>query len=119
MDPGVGLVFDVDCELKSKDRGILTIRDCNALKYYERHGDRALLESACGLDCWGFPKGIRRFHPDLKMTCLKVPPRKSVDEPACIWEVTMDPTHSSLVNPELPEYARRAAAKADWDRPLR
>jgi len=119
VDPGVGLIFDVDCELKSKDLGILTIKDCNALRYYERHGDRGLLESACGLDCWGFPKGIRRFHPDLSMKCLKVPPRQSPDEPACIWEVRMDPSHSSLVNPDLPEYAQKAAAKADWDLPLR
>lgn len=118
MDPEVGMVFDIEYELKDKNHGIVTVHDCNALKYFEKHGDRALLENACGMDMWGFGRCVRRFHPDLRMNCLKCPPRKSPDEVACIWEITLDPTHASLVNPDFPEFVQRAQAKADWDWPL-
>jgi hypothetical protein len=118
IDPGVGLVFDMEFELKDKTHGIVTIKDCNALRYMEKHGDTALQENACGLDIWGFPKAARGFHPDLRMNCIKCAPRKSPDEPACVWEVTVDPEHRSLVNPDLPEYAQRAQAKSDWDQPM-
>lgn len=118
VDPGVGMIFDIDCELKDKNHGILTIKMCTALRFAERHGDTEAQENGCGIDVWAIPKTVRSLHPDMVAIPLKLPPRKSPDEPACIWEIKMDPTHPRIVNPELSKYAQLAMAKADWNWPL-
>jgi len=111
------LVGEVKGELVNNDpnHGILTIVRCLALEYFERHADVKLLESTCAIDCFSFPRYVKRFHPDLTVRCLKIPPRKSKDEVACQWEIFMDPTHSSCVGEGLPEWAKEAQRKADLD----
>ncbi len=90
VDPGAGGVFpDLTCELKDKNYGLVTIGDCLALRYWERHGDSVLQEHSCKLDVWAFDLYAKQFHPKMQMNCLKQPPRKNKDEIACQWEVKL------------------------------
>lgn len=88
VDPGGGAIFpDFSCELKNSGLGILTIRRCLGLEYYERHGEIELQKHACEvLDAEGFQRAASLFNPNIKVKALKLPPRKSKDEVACIWE---------------------------------
>ena len=87
-DPGGGAIFpEFECELKDKNYGILTIRRCLGLEYYERHGEREMQKHACEvLDVEGFQAAAGLFSPRIKVRALKLPPRKSADEIACQWE---------------------------------
>ncbi|MFC1944082.1 hypothetical protein ACFLX5_01060 [Chloroflexota bacterium] len=118
IDPGIGMIFDIDCELKDQNHGILTINNCTALSFFERKGDTQAQENGCCIDVWSMTKVVRVLDPDLVAIPMKLPPRKGPDEPACIWEIKKDPTRPSLAHSGLPEYAREAAAKADWNWPL-
>jgi hypothetical protein len=89
-DPGSGVFMDMDVELSDENHGIMTIKRCNSLEYFERHGETVLQKNACDIDVWGFPKAASRFNPDMKVTPLKLPPRKSKDGIACQWEVKIE-----------------------------
>jgi hypothetical protein len=89
-DPGSAVFTDMDVELLDEGHGIMTMKRCNSLEYFERHGDTVLQKYGCGLDVWGFPQAASRFNPDMKVTPLKLPPRKSKDEIACQWEVKIE-----------------------------
>ena len=93
IDPGAGGIWPEDgfeLELKDKNTGILTIKNCVALNYLEKTGNRAYQKLACEvLDGEGFADAARVFNPNIKTTPLKLPPRESKDEIACQWEFEM------------------------------
>jgi len=89
--PGLAGIQDVQCELKNKNHGIYTVNRCLALEYAERHGDTVLLKHGCEeIDMEAFERLPRLFNPKIKMTCLKLPPRKNKDEIACQWEFELE-----------------------------
>ena len=92
VSPGAGAVWPgCIAELKDKNHGILTIPRCLGLDYYERHGDWELQKYICGvLDMEAIQEAADFFNPKIKVTNLKLPPRKSKDEPACIWEFRLE-----------------------------
>jgi hypothetical protein len=93
VDPGAAGVWPgCEFELKNANRGKITIKDCLPLRYFERHGERELanLKHTCEeLDGVGFSIGARDFNPKMKVIPLKLPPRRSRDEIACQWQVTL------------------------------
>jgi len=91
-DPGSGGVFpEFVCDLRNDKVGVLTIKRCLGLEYYERHGDRELQKHACEvLDVEGFADAAHLFNPKIKVTPLKLPPRKSPDDIACQWEFRLE-----------------------------
>ncbi len=89
IDPGVAGIMEVECELKDKNVGILTVKSCRALDYFERHAHEELLKHGCGLDVWAYEMYAKEFNPKIKTTCLKLPPRKNREEIACQWEFRM------------------------------
>ena len=92
IDPGAGGVVWTDCDwdLKNKNHAVLTIRICRSLEYFERHQDTAALENGCGMEEWGLQGAANIFNPKIKVKALKLPPRKSKDEVACLWEFKME-----------------------------
>ena len=87
VDPGGGGILDLKCELKHRNDGILTVTRCRGLEYFERHGETAAQKNACEvLDAEGFAQAAHFFNPNIKVTPLKLPPRKSQNEIACQWE---------------------------------
>jgi len=90
IDPGAGAIWPengFEVRLKDKNTGVLTIKNCVALNYLEKTGNRAYQKLACEvLDGEGFADAARVFNSKIKTTPLKLPPRKSNDEIACQWE---------------------------------
>lgn len=81
----------VEFELKSKNHGIMTVRRCFSLEYFERHQDGSLQRLACeeiDLPAWEWL--AHQFNPKIKFRALKMPPRKSKDDIACQYEFTLD-----------------------------
>lgn len=92
VDPGFGGICDLHCELKNNNEGILTVRQCRALDYWERHGDTKEIENACGVEEEiSLIAFARTVNPNIKVRPLKLPPRKSRDEIACQWEFKLEP----------------------------
>jgi hypothetical protein len=64
---------------------------CHALDYFEKHKDETLLKQACDGLCIPYnQRSADWFNPKIKWTAVKLPPRKSKDEPACIWDITLE-----------------------------
>jgi len=84
---GGGIWPDFRCEMKDARCGVLTIRRCRSLEYFERHGETVLQKHACEvLDLEGFEQAAHYFNPNIKVVPVKLPPRKSSEDIACVWE---------------------------------
>ena len=83
-------IYEFHMELKNRNHGILTITRCRTLEFFERHKRTAMMESVCcdpkGLEHQMFQMIGHHFSPRIKVTPLKLPPRKSQDEIACQWD---------------------------------
>jgi len=92
IDAGSGAVFPgLICDLIDKNHGILTVKRCLGLDYWERHGETELQKHECEtVDAEGFQDLASLFNPKMKATALKIPPRKSKDEIACQWEFKLE-----------------------------
>ena len=92
IDIGAGGIWpDFRCEMKDTKHGILTIRRCRSLEYFERHGETVLQKHACEvLDLEGFEQAAHYFNPGIKVVPVKLPPRKTDDEIACQWEFKIE-----------------------------
>ena len=87
----LGGLYDVDVKLIDKNHGQYTIWRCNSLDYFERHGDMALLKQGCERLCVPLNQlAAECFNPKIKWLLIKLPPRQSKDEPACIWEIKLE-----------------------------
>lgn len=83
-------MLELDLVLKNKNHGIMTVKRCLSLDYFERHNDTGLRELGCEiLDKEIIPEYARLVNPDIRTTCLKLPPRKSKEDIACQWEFTL------------------------------
>jgi len=90
-DPGTLGVWDMDFELKNKNHGILTVKSCRPLQYFERHEDVEAQRYTCEvIEVQGMEETAAPINPRIKVTPLKLPPRKSKDESACQWEFKLE-----------------------------
>lgn len=93
VHPGVGGLYPTKVELKGPNEGEFTITKCNSLEYWERVGDDAKIEaicSECGTDWILWQNAAEMINPKMKVTAVKLPPRKSKDEIACKWNVRIE-----------------------------
>lgn len=87
----LGGLFDIDTEMIDKNHGRYTITHCNSLDYFEKHGDEKLLKQACEGLCIPYnQRSADWFNPKIKWVPVKLPPRKSKDEPACVWDIYLE-----------------------------
>lgn len=93
MDPQFPLeIWGITWELKNNNHGIFTVNNCRALERFEKLGDTKMMLSMCDLDFKAFEKIARFFNPNMKVTALKLPPRKGSNEIACRFEFKLEPT---------------------------
>ncbi|MFC1943996.1 DUF6125 family protein [Chloroflexota bacterium] len=91
MDPGLSLgIFDIEWDLKNPDHGIFTVNRCNTLEYLEREGKGYEVFLCQEEEPRNFADAARSFNSDMKVTALKLPPRKSNDQIACQWEFKLE-----------------------------
>jgi len=82
-----GLEYEVEFDLKSQTHGIYTIKRCRSLEYFERHREGKILKYVCQvIDKEAMETTARLFDPNMEVTPLKLPPRESRDEVACVWK---------------------------------
>ena len=88
LSASLGALYDIDVELKDKNHGEYTIHRCHSLDYFERHGDLPLLKQGCENLCIPLNQlSGECFNPKIRWIPIKLPPRESKDEPACVWEI--------------------------------
>ena len=91
MSASLGGLFHIDCELFDKEHGRYTITKCHSLDYFEKHHDPKLLKQACEGLCIPYnQRSADWFDPKIKWVPVKLPPRKSPSEPACVWDIYLE-----------------------------
>lgn len=85
-------LFELEWDLKNKNHGILTIKTCKGYDYYSlRRGEDFCNNYLCkDLETAAFDAYTAAFNPKIKVTDLKLPPRKSPHEPICQWEFKLE-----------------------------
>ena len=86
IDPGGEAISDMDFDLRNRNHGILTFTRCGPLEWCERHKDPRRQKQACDMDIEWFNTWAHFLNPKMEVTPVKLPPRESKDEVACIWE---------------------------------
>jgi hypothetical protein len=85
--------YDSTYDVKNNNHAILTIITCPTLLFWERHGNNKAIDICCsvgGVEEITIVEYAKFVNPDIKVTALKVPPRKSKDDIACQWELKLE-----------------------------
>ncbi len=72
-------------EIVDANTAILTVTNCPTLNALEKEGEGRENQICKIVDPIIFKAYASFFNPDVEVTCLKSPPRKSQDEIACKW----------------------------------
>ena len=92
VDPGFGVWFELEFDLKNENHGIMTVTRCNPLLMFERNKDNDLQKVVCEeIEVPMFQVVAEYFNPDMKATALKLPPRSSDSDIPCQWEFKVEP----------------------------
>ena len=77
-------------EVEGSGRAVFTVTSCPTLTALEKEGEGRENE-ICGIVESKILEGYASFFsPDIKVKCLKLPPRKRKDEICCQWEFTQN-----------------------------
>ena len=88
LDNNIGPLFPVEYEIKNPNHVIMTIVQCRSLVYFEREAPQMIEPT-----CYQLEEQVMRkylVNPKVKVTPLKLPPRKNQEEIACRWEFKME-----------------------------
>jgi hypothetical protein len=88
LDNTVGGIFPVEYEIINPNHVIATVRKCLSLEYFEREAPERIHPMCHEIEPLIFAKYL--INPKIKVTALKLPPRKSPDEIACKWEYKLE-----------------------------
>lgn len=83
-------VFVRNYELKNKNLGIMTFVRCKNLDWMEQHAPERIIPVCHQLEKPALENYAHVINPKIKLTALKVPPRKSPAEIACVWEFKLE-----------------------------
>ena len=78
-----------EMEIKNSNLAVLTIHNCPTLSAIEKEGtgrEKLICED---LTTILFSKIAHYFNPKIKVTGLKVPPRKTYSDCSCQWEFSL------------------------------
>ena len=92
VDPGLPLeLWDCHVDLKDKNNAVWTVNRCPSLLFMEKEGQGRETIVCQGMEFEAIKGYARFFNPAIKVTPLKLPPRKSQDElPHCQWEFNLE-----------------------------
>ena len=77
-------------EMPEKNRAVITYRDCQTLLHLEKEGTERW-DSICHvLERRLFELTAEYFNPKIKVTALKLPPRKRGSNICCQWEFVLE-----------------------------
>jgi len=95
LDNTMGGLFQVEYDIKNENHAIITVKNCRALIFCEREAPERIEPMCHVLE----PKIFKAYlvNPNIKVTPLKLPPRKSPEEIACQWEYKLEVPEGSRV----------------------
>jgi len=95
LDNTMGGLFPVEYDIKNENHAIVTVINCRALLFCEREAPERI-EPMCHVV---EPQIFKAYlvNPKIKVTALKLPPRKSPEEIACQWEYKLKEPQGSRV----------------------
>jgi hypothetical protein len=95
LDNTMGGLFPVEYDIKNENHAIVTVTNCRALLFCEREAPERIEPMCHVLE----PQVIKAYlvNPNIKVTALKLPPRKSPEEIACQWEYKLEATEGVKV----------------------
>jgi len=80
-------LFPGHFEIKSDKVAVMTLTDCQSLRFFEEK-DPERIKWVCPMEGKIMEKYL--VHPKVRARPLKLPPRESKDDIACIWEFTLE-----------------------------
>lgn len=88
LDNNIGPLYPVEYDIRSPNHVIMTILQCRSLLYFEREAPHMMEPT-----CHRLEEPVMKAYlvnPRIKVTPLKLPPRESRDEAACVWEFKIE-----------------------------
>jgi len=88
LDNNIGPLYPVEYEIRNPNHVIMTVVQCRSLIYFEREAPQMIQPT-----CYRLEEQVMRkylLNPKIKVTPLKLPPRKSQEEIACRWEFKIE-----------------------------
>ena len=83
-------MYKCDLDLKSRDHLVITYNSCPTLLALEKEGAGREQQICVDLEMKIFMKMAHFYNPKMKVTALKLPPRKSANDVCCQWEFKID-----------------------------
>lgn len=93
-------MYDSEYEIKNNNHVIFTVKRCPTLLFWEKHGDTKSMEICCsvgGMEEISLMEYANFVNPDIKITALKLPPRKDANDIACQWELRVESKHKEHI----------------------
>jgi hypothetical protein len=85
-------LYEYTFDLKNPNYGIFTVYRCPGLSFFERKQRPERIMPVCHeLEPASMGAYAALINPDMVVTALKLPPRKSPDEISCQWEFKLEP----------------------------
>jgi hypothetical protein len=88
LDNNIGPLYPVEYEIKNPNHVIMTMVQCRSLIQFERAAPQMIQPVCYKLEQVMLQTYL--MNPKIKVTPLKLPPRKSQEEIACRWEFKME-----------------------------
>ena len=89
--PAMATNMDLRFEKKGENHYVMSCYQCIVPESAAAHGKPEAGQKICeDLEAFGFQWSAKKYNPKIKVKALKFPPRKSKDEPHCVWEYTME-----------------------------
>ena len=82
--------FDIEWQLVDANHGFFTVKKCGPLNAIEKEGKGYEVRICHDLEPPAFAATVHYYNPRAKITPIKLPPRKSPDDIACKWEITIE-----------------------------
>ena len=83
-------IYQAKFDFKSPYHLVWTIQRCKTLEVYEKKGQNERIKNLCLSIEWPeIQADLETLCPGVKVNCLKLPPRASKDDSACVWEAIM------------------------------
>ena len=83
-------IYRIKYDIKDNNHAVGTVTYCATLERFERNAPE-IIETLChGVEVAAVEAQCHTLHPGMKVTPLKLPPRKSPDEIACQWEYKLE-----------------------------
>jgi len=84
------MMYPVELEIINENHVKQTTKTCTGLEYWEKNNRMDRIEAMCHGTAEKELNELYAANPKVKLTAIKLPPRKSPDEPACVWEWTLE-----------------------------